>query len=366
MMVFTGKIAEESRAFVRYAKKCKGMKQEDIMRELNISRSSVYRILKRLKKRNSDDVTKTKKPMGRPRKLSARVERLILRQIKDLRQQEGNFTIKRVMERSGVSTAEVSCRTVQRMLESHGYRYVNARQKGILSTKDFRNRFHFAKNMKKKYNSDFWTDKVAFFLDGVSFIHKFNPADQARALKRKIWRKRNEGLAPGCTAKGSHCGTGGRVAKFFVAISYGKGVILCEQYDVLNGPYFKDLIEREFPRMFRVANKRGSKIFIQDGDPSQNSAPARAAWKRIGAKLISIPPRSPDINVIESLFHIVKVILREQALKRNITYETFAEFSLRVMNTIKSLDHNLIDKTISSMSKRIDLIVGNKGLRTNY
>ena len=135
-----GKIAEESRAFVRYAKEFKGIKQQDIMRELNISRSSVYRILKQLKKRNSDDETHTKKTIGRPRKLSAPVERLILRQIKYLRQQEGNFTIKRVMERSGVSTAKVSCQTVQRMLESHGYCYVNARQKGISTTKDFRNR----------------------------------------------------------------------------------------------------------------------------------------------------------------------------------------------------------------------------------
>ena len=42
-------------------------------------------------------------------------------------------------------------------------------------------------------------------------------------------RKDDEGLAFGCSAKGSHCGTGGRVAKFMVAITYREGVILCEQ-----------------------------------------------------------------------------------------------------------------------------------------
>jgi len=55
--------------------------------------------------------------------------------------------------------------------------------------------------------------------------------------------------------------------KCFVAVSYGKGVILCEKYDSLNGTYFSTLIEREFQRMFE-ASQKGSKLFIQDGDPS--------------------------------------------------------------------------------------------------
>ena len=49
-----------------------------------------------------------------------------------------------------------------------------------------------------------------------------------------------------------------------VAITYREGVILCEQYDNLNGAYFKDLIEGEFERMFRDANKGTSTLFVQD------------------------------------------------------------------------------------------------------
>ena len=93
-----------------------------------------------------------------------------------------------------------------------------------------------------------WQNSISFFLDGVSFIHKYNPLDQARAPKGRIWRKPREGLSYGCTAKGAHCGSGGRVAKFMVAVSYGKGVILCEQYETLNGRYFQSLVERERER----------------------------------------------------------------------------------------------------------------------
>ena len=141
------------------------------------------------------------------------------------------------MERAGLKKREVSCRTVQRFLHSNGYRYLNSRKKGVL--------------LKTDFNKNVWTEKIAFYLDGVSFIHKYNPYDQARAPKGKIWRKPQEGLDRGCTAKGAHCGSGGLLADFLVAISYGKGVILCEQYSSLNGRYFKTLIEREFQRMFR-------------------------------------------------------------------------------------------------------------------
>ena len=147
-----------------------------------------------------------------------------------------------------------------------------------------------------------WTEQIAFFLDAVSFIHKFNPADQALAPRGHIWRKETEGLACGYTAKGFHCGSGGRVAKFVVTITYHEGVVLCVRYHRMNGLYFKGLIEREFARMLRDSNKGGSKLFVQDGDPSQNSALARGTWNGIGAESMPIPPRSGDINGIENIF----------------------------------------------------------------
>ena len=270
------------------------------------------------------------------------------------------------MQKAGLNMNYVSCKTVQRYLHSQGYKYLNARQKGLLMETDLAKRLRFARKIKREHSENFWKENISFYLDGVSFVHKCNPADQARAPSGRIWRKEQEGLALGCTAKGAHCGSGGRVARFMVGMSYGHGVVLCEQYHHLDGKYFKSLVQREFPRMFRVCNKQGPKRFIQDGDPSQNSAIARAAWMRMGANLVSLPPRSGDIHFVENIFHIVKTSLREDALNRNITHETFEQFSERVATTIKSLDGRLIDKTIESMNKRIDLIIKNKGQRTKY
>ena len=68
-----------------------------------------------------------KKLPGRPRKLSARQERLFLRHITTLREEDGNFTVKRLMEKAGLKKREVSCRTVQRFLHSNGYCYLNTK-----------------------------------------------------------------------------------------------------------------------------------------------------------------------------------------------------------------------------------------------
>ncbi len=44
-----------------------------------------------------------------------------------------------------------------------------------------------------------------------------------------VWGRANEGLAPGCTAKGKK--EGNKQAHFIAAIYYGKGFICCEQYE---------------------------------------------------------------------------------------------------------------------------------------
>lgn len=366
-MVFHGVIDAEIRAYLRFIMENEGAKKMDIVRKYNISRASLYRILKNENgclKRNlpGEDI----KRKGRPPKLSERDERLLLRKIDVLRRKEGSFTVKRLMLEAGIDARTASCKTVRRLLHKHGYNYIQARRKGILTVADHERRLKFARKIKREYTSSLWTDQVAFYLDGVSFVHKYKPADQARSTQGRIWRKPEEGLSIGCTAKGSHCGSGGRMAKFMVAISYREGVVLCEQYDKLDGHYFKDLVERKFVNMFENANKGDSKLWIQDGDPSQNSALARSSWLALGAELLSIPPRSPDINPIENFFKLVKDRLTKDAITNNITWESFPDFSNRVRETILNMDKAVIDKIIEIMNKRMDLIISKKGGKTKY
>jgi len=190
--------------------------------------------------------------------------------------------------------------------------------------------------------------------------------DQARAPKARIWRKKKEGLTHCCTGKGSHVGSGGRVLKLMVGISYGNGVVLCEQYEKLDGQKFHDFVLDHFNDAFEKSHKGNYRIFVQDGDPCQNSAKAKAAFVSINATLLSIPPRSPDLNPIENLFHLVKNDLAKQAVEQQIVHETFREFAIRVKNLMHERYNNVIDNIISSMNKRLDMIIKSKGDRTKY
>ena len=113
-------------------------------------------------------------------------------------------------------------------------------------------------------------------------MYKSNPLDQARAPHSRIWHKASEGLKQGCVAKGSKAGMGGKLVKMIVAISYNKGVIICEQYDKMCGAFFEGFIDEHFKSMFHAAGKGASRIFLMDGDPSQNSARAKGAMSRVG------------------------------------------------------------------------------------
>ena len=151
-----------------------------------------------------------------------------------------------------------------------------------------------------------------------------------------------------------------------VAISYNEGAIACEPYKDMNGAYFADFVRRQFVPMFAKANKDGSRLFIQDGDPSQNSKAARDALAEVNAELLPIPPRSPDLNPIENVFKLVGDNLRKDAIKYKISKETLPEFQARVIATIRSIPIRTINKIIESMDNRLSIILRTRGHKTRY
>ena len=111
---------------------------------------------------------------------------------------------------------------------------------------------------RKTYRDEnVWTDQVSCYLDATAFAHKTNPLDQACAPKGRTWRKKSEGLTIGCTSRDEKKGqAGGGVLKLMVAITYGEGVIICKPYEKMSGSYFEDFIDRNFNRLFELADER--------------------------------------------------------------------------------------------------------------
>lgn len=336
-----------------------GFKAKEIHRK--VPSVSIRQIYRHFNKDVDDTVDKRKKNAGRPRLMSSRDERKMLRTVFSLRNERAHFSVKRLQEEADL--IHVSTRTVCRYLHNNGFGYYQSRKKGLVTAKDKTLRLAFAKQYLKSPLT-FWTEEIAFYFDGVSFAHKTNPAGEARALNTMQWRKRNEGLTR--TSKGKKEGTGGRTVTFFVGISHGRGVVLNQQFDgVVTGESFSRFVRNHFHSTF-IRTMKTSRTFLQDGDPRQNSARARATIGRRGYEVFSIPARSPDLNPIENMFNLVRKQLHEDALSMNITKETYENFAARVKATIQSFPAVLIDRTIESLPNRMELIIQGKGSRTKY
>ena len=99
-MVFSAKICAERRARVKVLKEHTSLSVSEIARKCNISRSSIYRMLKQMTNR------KKTKSSGRPRKISEKDKRHNARTLIQRRKAEGTVSCSRVMSESGVDLSK--------------------------------------------------------------------------------------------------------------------------------------------------------------------------------------------------------------------------------------------------------------------
>ena len=124
------------------------------------------------------DMSKQKVNSGRPTKVTPQDKRSITRAVKTLRRQEGaNFTSGRIKIVAGVT--HLSNRTVRRVLNQSGFRYLKSRKKGLLNAKYLQRRVMFCRKMQRtKIGAK---EGISFYLDAKGLKFKKNPQDQARA-----------------------------------------------------------------------------------------------------------------------------------------------------------------------------------------
>ena len=131
-----------------------------------------------------------------------------------------------------------------------------AQKKGLLDESNKKSRLQFARKMKqyKRSNPSLWSNEVAFYLDGVSFVFKSNPMSAAMTPKARVWRIKSEGLQ--ITSKGSKDLAEGKRLHIIVSIAFGKGVILKEPYEKFNGNFFPNFIRQHFNLCFALARPK--------------------------------------------------------------------------------------------------------------
>ena len=141
------------------------------------------------------------------------------------------------------------------------------------------------------------------------------------------------------------------------------------KYEKLTEFWFAQFVYRTLQQVLMecamVKNKENL-LFVMENDPSQRSAAANESLHEIGADLVEIPLRSPDLNPIENMFRSITHSLREGALRQRISREDFQSVKQRVLETVFQCDTCIINRTIESMNNHLQNIVMNGGYRTKY
>jgi hypothetical protein len=190
--------------------------------------------------------------------------------VKTLRKTTVNFSVKDVIHESDLDQSIAKRRTISLYLNCAGYQHLQARKKGLLSESDKKIRTKYACSAEKllKDFPKFYTHDILFYLDGISFVHKYNPLKTALQPKSCVWRKRGEGLK--ITSKGSKDLPGGRRLHLMVAVAYGKGVILRKAYEKMDGPFFARFVKENLNLCFAKGGpkRRRQRIFVMDNCPN--------------------------------------------------------------------------------------------------
>jgi len=84
-------------------------------------------------------------------------------------------------------------------------------------------------------------------------------------------------------------------------------------------------------------------------DPSHTSRAALNAIGRIEAQFHKIPSKYPDLTPIESVFHLLKRSLENEAISSEISHECFDDFQARVYRALDNLLIDVIDCTICTI-----------------
>ena len=112
------RVAMEKSLFMKFLYAEKGIPVSELIKRFpDYSRATIFRHVKRAVNRPFD---KRKLIKGRPKKLSVRNERNIVRQISRIRSKIGPFTLKRLACEAGIAE-DVSMSTISRVLLKHGF-----------------------------------------------------------------------------------------------------------------------------------------------------------------------------------------------------------------------------------------------------
>lgn len=275
-------------------------------------------------------------------------------------------TMAMIHKRFGMS---VGVRCLSDALHERGLWFQRLREKPVLTDDDVAQRFAFAKLYRHK-TSLWWRRHLQLHMD--NHVSKTPLTGKGRRMLatrrvRGVYRTKKTGLKQSHVRPGRKLKQNTNARSVLVAGGVGNGKVLL--WKVIEGTWcadeavslykgaVRDCLKTEYPT-------RRSWAVLEDGDPS-GYATKLAVKAKEESKIESfrIPPRSPDLNVMDYWFWAeLEGRLRRQERKMDgAKREERDEFIKRMRRTAKSIPADMIERAIGDMAWRVEKLYQAKG-----
>lgn len=239
--------------------------------------------------------------------------------------------------------------TIRRILRKNDFYGRVPRKKPFISPKNRLCRLKFAQGHVSR-DEDFWNTVI--FADESKF-NLFGSDGNAY-----VWRKPNTELVPK-NLKGTVKHGGGHVMVWGCMSSAGVGNLVFIDSTMDKKQYLKILQDNLVQSAEQLGIKESFR-FYQDNDPKHKSNLVQTwlVWKC--PHIVQTPAQSPDLNVIENLWHKLELEIRKHPISS-------AESLKSALQTEwQKISPEYTKKLVSSMKSRLEAVLKQKGNHTKY
>jgi transposase len=321
-----------------------GMKNKDIAAHFGILETSACRIWKRYIRRGTTDNAKRS---GRPRKLTARDYRKLVRiVIRNRRARLADITFQ--------SDMSVSLPTIRESLHRLGLWNRIARKKPFLSKNHIARRLKWARE-RKNWTMDVW--KMVIWTDEASVELGKNSRDM------RVWRKLDEEWDTRCLVPSFKSG---RVSVMvWGCMVHGKlGPLVVLPKGRMNGSdYVRRAMDGPLWDFYsQVTEERGLAMIMEDGAPIHRSLAARD-WREVNEiNVLPWPAQSPDLNPIEHIWKALKLRIS----RRDPPIRTEEELRNALQEEWQKINADTVSKVVENMPQRVRSVIMVGGKSTRY
>ena len=317
---------------------------DDIRKHVGVSRSCVYKFLKRYRERKTiENLPHT----GRPKKTTVRDDRHLIRTVLSNRRQSlGDIT----NSAHNFIPVSLSSRTIRRRLRQHDFRRRKIAKALTICRQNRKRRVAWCKNKLswslEKWNTVIFSDETQVVLD-----HSRNVF---------VWRRPSERWRPECLGKLQ--GRRRISVMFWGCVTYHRVGKLVPVDGIINSEkYINILDENLWPVIAKHFIDRPY-IFQDDNAPVHRSKLA-TNWKtenKING--MTWPAQSSDLNIIENIWRTIKIRLQTKCDE----IKTRSDLIDTVVKIWASLHLNYIQSLYHSLPSRLRSVIVAKGYPTKY